>query len=74
MHPYRCYFLNEADRIVNVEIGSCRDDAQAHDWGMALLRKRPRYPAVEIWDLERKVGRHVRDERVVPSSEVSLNR
>jgi hypothetical protein len=57
---YRCYFLNGEDRIVTVEPLACSDDAEASRVAAKLLAERPRYPAAEVWDHDRKVSRHNR--------------
>jgi hypothetical protein len=50
MRVYRCYFLNERDRIQaseNIEAHALDD---AIDRALALLRHQPNHKAIEIWD------------------------
>ena len=50
MHAYRCYFLNERDRINGCEIIEARALDEAIDRALALLRQQPKHTAVEIWE------------------------
>ena len=57
---YRCYFLDEARRIRDVEAVECTDDRAAARRGAELLaaKSRDRRTAlsyVEIWDADRLV-------------------
>ena len=50
MRVFRCYFLNERDRIEaseNIEAHALDD---AIDRALALLRQQPKHKAVEIWE------------------------
>ena len=50
MRVYRCYFLNERDRIDGYENIEARALDEAVDRGLALLRQQPKHKAVEIWE------------------------
>ena len=50
MRVFRCYFLNERDRIEaseNIEAHALDD---AIDRALTLLRQQPNYKAIEIWE------------------------
>jgi hypothetical protein len=70
MFNYRCYFLNDENRIVGVESGECRNDQGAVDWAFLMFRDRPRFPKFEIWDQSRMVFRasRRRDSTVIGSA------
>ena len=56
MPDYRCYFLNDQRHIVGVEaLTGCKDDAEARRLAMTLLKDRPLYSGVAVWELSRKV-------------------
>jgi hypothetical protein len=47
---YRCYFLNERDRIEAYENIEAHVVQEAVDRALALLRRQPKHKAIEIWD------------------------
>jgi hypothetical protein len=55
MERYRCYFLNNAGTIVDVEVIQCPDDHAAWRQAVELLRQRPKLEAIELWNFARKV-------------------
>jgi hypothetical protein len=62
MRSYRCYYLDERDMIFLAEIIEAASDEDALRQAAALLAKKPKATAVEIWDLARLVDRLTRDE------------
>ena len=51
MRVYRCYFLNERDRIEAYENIEADALQEAVDRAFALLRQQPKHhKAIEIWD------------------------
>ena len=50
MHVYRCYFLNERDRIEAYENIEADALQEAVDRALALLRQQPKHKAIEIWE------------------------
>jgi hypothetical protein len=50
MRVYRCYFLNERDRVLTYENIEARALDEAIDRALALLRQQPEHKRVEIWD------------------------
>ena len=50
MRVYRCYFLNERDRIEAYENIEAHVVQEAVDRALALLRRQPKHNAIEIWD------------------------
>jgi hypothetical protein len=60
MRIYRCYFLDWKDRIVNVALVEGRDDADACKRAKRLL-DRSNSPAIELWELARRVFKHARN-------------
>jgi len=68
MRSYRCYFLNDARTISDVEVVECPDDAAAIRAapGLLLTKNHGRsrfsaFAAVEIWEADRLVGVRSRD-------------
>jgi len=55
MHVYRCFFLNEDNHIKAAEIIEAEAIGEAIDRARAMLRERPRYGAVELWDGARRL-------------------
>jgi hypothetical protein len=55
MHLYRCFFLNEDNCIKAAEIIEADAVGEAIDEALVMLRERPRYSAVEVWDGARKL-------------------
>jgi hypothetical protein len=63
MIAYRCYLIGEDGHIKNSQVIECPSDAAAlaeAERGLAASE----YPAVEVWDKARRVGRvgHARDQ------------
>jgi len=54
MTIFRCYFLDDDDRIQAAEVIEAQGLGEAIEKGLALLR-RSRYPAMEIWEGATKV-------------------
>ena len=50
MRVYRCYFLNERDRIEAHENIEAHAVQEAVDRALALLRQHPKHKTIEIWD------------------------
>jgi hypothetical protein len=50
MHVYRCYFLNQDDRIRAFENIEADALTEALDRAFALLREQPEHHAIEIWN------------------------
>ena len=50
MRVYRCYFLNERDRIEAYENIEAHAVQEAVDRALALLRQQPKHKAIEIWE------------------------
>jgi hypothetical protein len=50
MRVYRCYFLNERDRIEAYENIEAHALDEAIDRALALLRQQPNHKAIEIWE------------------------
>ena len=50
MRVYRCYFLNERDRIEAYENIEAHSLDKAMDRALALLRHQPKHTAIEIWE------------------------
>jgi hypothetical protein len=57
MHIYRCFFLNEADRIKAAEIIEADAVSEAIDKALVMLRERPQHRTVEIWEGGRRLYR-----------------
>jgi hypothetical protein len=55
MIAYRCYLLDEGDKIKGVEIIECPTDAAALEEAGRRLAQHG-CPAIEVWDKERYVG------------------
>ncbi|HJR22701.1 MAG TPA: hypothetical protein VJ822_13820 [Dongiaceae bacterium] len=53
---YRCYFIDDHDRIQSYEQIECEDDAQAALKAQALLAA-SHFPSAELWLGKRIVGR-----------------
>jgi hypothetical protein len=56
MLTYRCYFLNSAGHFVGIKAIAAESDAEIPAAADILLAA-SEYPAVEIWDLGRRVYR-----------------
>jgi len=54
MTSYRLFFLGPDDHFVKAEIVECRTDGDAVDIARACCTD---HPAIEIWELDRKVDR-----------------
>ena len=50
MRVFRCYFLNERDRIEDYENIEALALDEAVDRSLALLRQQPKHKAIEIWE------------------------
>ena len=50
MRVFRCYFLNERDRIEDYENIEADALQEAVDRALALLRQQPKHKAIEIWE------------------------
>jgi len=50
MRVYRCYFLNERDRIEAYENIEADALQEAVDRALALLRQQPKHKGIEIWE------------------------
>lgn len=57
MHTYRCYLFDPSDHIASVEVVECHDDHAAKRRAHDILPERPRFSAVEVWQLARRVNR-----------------
>ena len=57
LRPYRCYILNKADGISCGTTIDAEDDAGAFTAAADQLRVSELYPAIEIWQGSRLVGR-----------------
>jgi hypothetical protein len=66
MTLYQMYFVDETDRIVLGEDVECVDDGAALRSARAALRHRD-YPAVEVWDHAKRVGRAKRFDWIAPA-------
>ena len=55
MIAYRCYLLGEDGKIKGAEIIECATDAAALDEAERRLAA-DEYPAIEVWDMARRVG------------------
>lgn len=55
MHLYRCYFLNDENRIKDFENieADVRDDAVRR--ALAMLTQRPQHRGIEIWQRANRV-------------------
>lgn len=62
MEWYKLYFLDNRDKIVSVENLQCLDDAAAFESAFASLAERPEFPAIELWQGPRKLGKRTRAE------------
>jgi hypothetical protein len=54
MANYRLFFIGRDDHIVKAEVLDCPTDSEAVAAARAACGE---HPAVEVWELERKVGR-----------------
>jgi hypothetical protein len=59
MPDYRCYLLDDTNRIVGVELQDCADDDAIVNWGLVWLNEN-KASAVEIWDRGRLVHKQSR--------------
>ncbi|MGH7000318.1 MAG: hypothetical protein ACREEA_02295 [Stellaceae bacterium] len=66
--PYRSYFFIDGHIRRVEDLPDCYHDDEARESAIAMLAKRKRYSAVEVWDCERKVyGRPAQTEdRSIP--------
>ncbi len=55
MAPYRFYYLNERDHIIDAEWASCAGDAAAMARAAAALLARCDCRGIEIWHGKRRV-------------------
>lgn len=62
MDWYKVYFLDEADKIASVETVECEDDAAAACRARAGLAERLNFPAFELWQGVRRIGKFRRGE------------
>jgi hypothetical protein len=63
---YRCYILNETNRIARVEVGECSSDTEAVAWASRLSGTTPEHPAFELWEGVRVIYRQGRAGDVNP--------
>ena len=68
MTLYQMYFVDEANRIALGEDVECADDSAALRSARAALRHRD-YPAVEVWDHAKRVGRAKRFDWIAPATD-----
>jgi hypothetical protein len=68
LHPYRCYFLDEAKHIRGFEAAQFLDDASAIRWADQLLSKGPPPASVELWCRDRLVQRRNAEDAIRPSA------
>jgi len=61
-HAYRCYLLDEGNRIAAVEIIECRDDRAATRKAEEILAAHPGFRGTELWDRERRVHVHLQSD------------
>jgi hypothetical protein len=57
MHIYRCYFRARTGHIQALEVIRCSGDDAARQMAARMIRERPDYHAVELWDLGRQIVR-----------------
>jgi hypothetical protein len=62
MRAYRCYYLDERDMIFLAEVIEAESDADALRQAAAMLAKKPKTVAVEIWHLTRLIDRLTQDD------------
>jgi hypothetical protein len=56
MARYQCWFLDEDERVVRIEVlGSC-NDPDAHREAMTLMMRIGHFSGFELWEDERKVA------------------
>ena len=56
MHSYRCYFINhDAHHGGPAEIVDADNLSAAIDVALAMLRARPHYASIELWDGAKRV-------------------
>ena len=55
MHIYRCFFLNEGGHIRAAELIEAETLSEVIDRASVMLRERPQYRSVEIWEGARKL-------------------
>jgi hypothetical protein len=70
MRSYRCYFLDGARKISDVEAVDCADDDTVTRVALELLATKNlarstfgAFAAVEIWEADRLIGLHAHDAR-----------
>ncbi len=52
---YKCYLLDEIDRIKHVEAIECGDDESARAQAAELLRRYPELRSIVLWNGARRV-------------------
>ena len=57
MHVYRCYFRASTGHILALEVIRCGGDDEAKQAAARMIRERPDYHAIELWDLGRQIVR-----------------
>jgi hypothetical protein len=60
MLTYRCFFLGRDGRIFDADTADHPDDDAACGWGERLMTSHKSCIAVEIWQMDRRVGRYDR--------------
>ncbi len=61
MSDYRCFFLDDQDQVNAAEsLMDHADDAEAVDLAIRSLTERRHHRAVEVWDGDKFISRHVR--------------
>jgi hypothetical protein len=70
MTLYQMYFVDEANRIALGEDVECIDDSAALRNARAALRHRD-YPAGEVWDHAKRIGRAKRFDWIAPANRSS---
>ncbi len=57
MNVYRCYFRARTGHILALEVIRCGGDDEAKQSAARMIRERPDYHAIELWDLGRPIMR-----------------
>lgn len=52
---YRCFFRDEDNKVLRLDLAELPDDATALVWGADLLRRRPHKRGCEVWEGKRLV-------------------
>ena len=55
MHIFRCYFLDDADRIKAFELIEAGRLSEAINDALAMLKARPHHRKIELWEGSRRV-------------------